>query len=165
MNAALGRPDRWLGYTLRGSSEFVPFWNSLIHSRKRDLLFVVGSGFDPRMSAAARAIMRLGGEGIRRCLVVEYDEGSTSPSRVHDDLAASNAETLGAVFNRPGQIVKRRIDMLSADGRRRVGSRRAAEVFESVNDIAEFTDILLDINALPRSIYMPMLAKLLYWLI
>ena len=162
MNAALERPDRWLGYTLRGSSEFVPFWDSLIHSRKRDLLFVVGSGFDPRMSAAAKAIMRLGGEGVRRCLVVEYDEGSTSPSRAHDDLAASNAETLGALFNRPDQIVKRRIDMLSADGRRRVGSRRAAEVFESVNDIAEFTDILLDINALPRSIYMPMLAKLLY---
>ena len=125
-------------------------------------MFVIGSGFDPRMSAAAEAIVPLGGEGIRRCMMVEYDEGATSPSRVHDDLTASNAEALGALFNGPGQIVKRRIDMLSADGRRRIGSRRAAEVFQSASDIAAFTDVLLDINALPRSIYMPMLAKLLY---
>ena len=41
-------------------------------------------------------------------------------------------------------------------------SRGAAEVIESNQMIRGYSDILLDISALPRSLYMPMLAKLLY---
>ena len=52
--------------------------------------------------------------------------------------------------------------MWSDDGRRRVGSRGAAEVFVSTDDIKPYTDILVDISALPRSLYLPMLAKMLY---
>ena len=52
--------------------------------------------------------------------------------------------------------------MWSEDGRRRVGSRAAAGVFTSAEAIEPYTDVLVDISALPRSLYMPMLARLLY---
>lgn len=154
--------DRWLNYILRSGGHFESFWQSYLHSASRDLLFVVGRGFDPRMSHAVATILALGGSGLRRCILVDYDEGEASPSRSHDDSINANVNTLETIFTNHGDPTTRTIRMWSEDGRRRVGSRGATEVFESTEDIKAYTDVLVDISALPRSLYMPMLAKLLY---
>ena len=162
MSLALSGQDRWLGYTLRGGAKFVPLWDSLVRSSERDLLFIVGRGFDPRMCTAIETILSLGGKGARDCLIIEYDEGQASPSRAHDTLITANVDFLERLIKGSNRLSKRQIQMLSEDGRRRVGSRRAAEILTSADITAGYTDILLDINALPRSLYMPMLAKLLH---
>ena len=155
-------PDRWLSYVLRGGSDFESFWRSYLISKSRDLLFVVGRGFDPRMANAVGTVLSMGGTGLRHCLLVEYDEGEASPSRAQDDSLVANVNAVEVLFAKSGGLTIRQIRMWSDDGRRRVGSRGAAEVFASSNDIARYSDILVDISALPRSLYMPMLAKLLY---
>lgn len=53
--------------------------------------------------------------------------------------------------------------MWSDDGRR-IGSRSAAALFGSLRDFNGYTDIVLDISALPRGIYFPLIAKILYLL-
>ena len=154
--------NRWEGYVLRGRGEFVPFWHSFLNSECRNLLFVLGRGFDPRMCRAADTILSLGGIGVRHCLLIEYDEGPVSPSNAHDELVKSNLSKLNRLFGSQDCISSRKIQMWSSDGKRRVGPRRAAEAFDSAEFIEEYTDVLLDISALPRSLYMPMLNKLLY---
>ena len=154
--------NRWDVYVMRGGSEFVPFWQSLVDSGRRDLLFVLGKGFDPRMCKATETILSLGGEGNRQVLLIEYDEGPASPSKTHDELVEANVANLRRIFGRQGGISSRQIQMWSKDGRRRVGPRRAAGVFESLEMIADYTDVLVDISALPRSLYMPMINKLLH---
>lgn len=114
------------------------------------------------MCTAIETILSLGGKGVRHCLIIEYEEGQTSPSREHAALVASNVDRLKEIFKGGNHISKRQIPMWSEDGRRRVGSRRAAEILTSADISSGYTDILLDISALPRSLYMPMLAKLLY---
>ena len=155
-------PDRWLNYVLRGGANFESFWRSFLNSTSRDLLFVVGRGFDPRMPNAVATILALGGDGLRHCVLVEYDEGEASPSRSHDDSITANVNTIESLFKESGGLTTKQIRMWSDDGRRRVGSRGAAEVFASTDAIKSYTDILVDISALPRSLYMPLLAKLLY---
>ena len=155
-------PDRWLNYVLRGGANFESFWRSFLNSTSRDLLFVVGRGFDPRMPNAVATILALGGDGLRHCVLVEYDEGEASPSRSHDDSITANVNTVESLFKESGGLTTKQIRMWSDDGRRRVGSRGAAEVFASTDAIKSYTDILVDISALPRSLYMPLLAKLLY---
>ncbi len=154
-------PGRWLDYVLRGGTSFEPFWKSFLSAASRDLLVVVGRGFDPRMANAVSTIVSLGGDGRRDCILVEYDEGEHSPSRAHDPAVAKNVGVLEELFKNSGNLITKQIRMRSEDGRRRVGSRSAAGVFASSGDIEAYTDILVDISALPRSIYMPMLARLL----
>ena len=153
---------RWINYVLQGGDKFVPFWESLLQSRSRDILFVVGRGFDPRMCKAAERVLSLGGFGKRDCVTVDFDEGETSPSRLHDELLNQNVCSLERLFLGRGAITDKQVKMWSEDGRRRIGSRAAAEVFVSANDLAGYSDILVDISALPRSLYMPLLAKLLH---
>lgn len=152
---------RWLNYVLRGGTRFEPFWKSFLNATTRDLLVVVGRGFDPRMANAVSTVLSLGGDGLRHCLLVEYDEGENSPTRKHDISITANVRAIEELFKDSGQLMTRKIRMWSDDGRRRVGSRGAAEVFASAEAINSYTDILVDISALPRSLYMPMLARLL----
>ena len=154
-------PDRWLNYVLRGGTSFEPFWRSFLNAATRDLLVVVGRGFDPRMTNAVSTVLSLGGDGLRHGMLVEYDEGENSPSRKHDDSIGANVKEIEELFKNSGELTTRQIRMWSDDGRRRVGSRGAAGVFASAADIDPYTDILVDISALPRSLYMPMLARLL----
>ena len=154
---------RWLNYVLRGGENFESLWRSIFKSGPRDLLFVVGRGFDPRMKDAVATILSLDGDGLRHCVLVGYDEGEASPSHRHDDLTSANVNAIKDLFKRhDGLTTTKQIRMWSNDGRRRVGSRGAAEVFVSTDEITSYTDILVDISALPRSLYMPMIAKLLY---
>ena len=154
-------PGRWLNYVLRGGTSFEPFWRSFLGAGSRDLLVVIGRGFDPRMANAVSTVLSLGGGGLRDCLLVEYDEGENSPSRKHDNSISANARAIEELFKNSGDLTTRQIRMWSDDGRRRIGSRGAAGVFASVEAIKSYTDILVDISALPRSLYMPMLARLL----
>ena len=153
---------RWMNYVLQGGDKFVPFWETLLQSRNRDILFVVGRGFDPRMCGAVEQILSLGGPGKRDCVVVEFDEGESSPSRLHDELLIQNVCTLKRLFLGRGRIADKQIKMWSEDGRRRIGSRGAAEFFSSSIDFLGYSDILVDISALPRSLYIPLVAKLLH---
>lgn len=114
------------------------------------------------MCEGAKQLLSLGGKGLRHCVLVEYEEGDTSPSRAHDDLLNTNMSVLRHLFQAPGTLTVKQIKMWSDDGRRRIGSRGAAELFISPDDFGSYTDIIVDISALPRSLYMPLLAKLLY---
>ena len=155
-------PGRWLNYVLRSGENFGSFWQSFLSSGHRDLLFVIGRGFDPRMSNAVATVLSFGGEGLRHCILVEYNEGEDSPSRRHNELAIDNVSAVEELFKKYDGLTTKQIRMWSDDGRRRVGSRGAVEVFVSTDTIKPYTDILVDISALPRFLYMPMLAKLLY---
>ena len=58
-------PDslRWRDYFLRDGEGFGEFWKLFSAERKRDLLFVIGHGFDARMCDGIERVLSLGGEG------------------------------------------------------------------------------------------------------
>ena len=118
-------------------------------------------GLTPAWRTPSLLFSQLGGDGLRHCILVEYDEGENSPSRKHDNSISANVRAIEELFKNSGELTTRQIRMWSDDGRRRVGSRGAAGVFASAEAIESYTDILVDISALPRSLYMPMLARLL----
>jgi len=53
--------------------------------------------------------------------------------------------------------------MFSSEGRR-ITSRSAESVFRSVDEFMAFSDIFVDVSSLPRSVYFPVVAKLLFLL-
>ena len=154
------QPARWANYFLTGGDNFAPFWNSFLCLKPCHLLFVLGLGFDPRMCSAIQEIMKQGGECLRDCLLLVFDEGSSSPSKQHVDRVQQNREQLQQLMVYPKGIHEHEIRMWSTDGRR-IGARNAASVFRRLDNLVQYTDIVVDISALPRSIYFPLLGRLL----
>ncbi len=154
-------PERWSSYVLHEGADVSRFWSQRYGAGPRDVLLVVGRGFDPRMCFAAETLLALGGEGRRDALLLEFDEGPDSPSQAYAERVAENATRLEELFASRGAIRRHPIAMLSAD-RRRISSRSAALVFKREDEVTAYGDIIVDISALPRSIYFPLIAKLLF---
>lgn len=155
-------PDslRWRNYFLRDGKGFDEFWRSFLAERKRDVLFVLGHGFDARMCEGITRLLSFGGDGARDVALIVFHEGSDSPSRSYRDQRKNNGEVLDKLVQGRGKIGHREIKMFSEDNRR-IGARSIAQEFSSSAEFRSYTDVVVDISALPRSLYMPLLAKLL----
>ena len=154
---------RWRDYVLDHGERLAEFWESHLHDGKRQVLFVLGKGFDPRMYLGFKALINAGGDGKRDILAIDPEAGDLSSSQVHAPLVEANWSTLQALLRHNSTPLVRRIKMWSEDGRR-IASRSAAGVFDSLADFIGYTDIVIDISAMPRSIYFPLIAKALYLL-
>jgi hypothetical protein len=151
---------RWRHYFMRQGLEFQKFWSEYLQT-KRDILFILGWGFDPRMCIGLEAILESGGTGLRDCWLVDFDEGEASPSRKHDPLRSANLVKLNQLINGKMNKHDKKIPMVGEDGHR-IEGRKAAKVFTNFADLKKYSDILVDISAMPISIYFPLLGNLLY---
>lgn len=161
----LGTTDspRWQNYILEHGTGLDEFWLLHLHAHERHVLFVCGKGFDPRMCLGFKVLLNAGGAGRRDVLAIEFDEGMSSPSKVYTPLVEANWNKLQKLISNRGAVSTIPIKMWS-DDRRRIGSRSAASVFGSLSGLIGYTDIVIDISAMPRGIYFPLIAKVLYLL-
>lgn len=160
------RSLRWNPYFMRRGIEFSKFWDDFLQIENRNILYVLGQGFDPRMCTGFKAILNAGGIGVRDCLLIKFAEGPDSPSMLHASLVSSNLNILNDLLKERGKLLPKPVQMWSGDGpgRRRIGSRNAAGIFSDISDFATYTDIVIDISSMPRSIYFPLIGKALYLL-
>ncbi len=104
----------------------------------------------------------LGKEQIAVALI-KFDEGPSSPSQAYLPLAAENRVRLQRAMQGRGSIRDHSIQMRSDDDRR-IASQNALRLFRRLGDLGDHSDVVLDISAMPRGIYLPLAAKLLYLL-
>lgn len=143
-------------------SGVLEFWAHRF-KRPRDVLFIVGRGFDPRMCFGTKAVLSAGGEGRRDVMAIEFDEGIESPSQEHIGLVDANWNELVATIGSRGDVGTKSLKMWSEDGRR-VSTRSAWGLFNSSEEFETYSDLVVDISALPRGVYIPLLAKLMHLL-
>lgn len=153
----------WDPYNLYRSEQFRGFWRNHLDTHGRRLLFIVGAGFDPRVIEPAKEIIACAPDVARRCLAIDMSEGYGT-DKTASELGAQNREGLQALF--PGDTLEvRALITTDADGIRDV-SRSAAVLFADFETwIGDYTDIIVDISALPRLVYLTVLNTLLTHLV
>jgi hypothetical protein len=127
---------------------------------------VVGCGFDPRMCSSFESIVNAGGHGRRDCTLIEFDEGPDSPSTQYASLVSNNLKNLENLLKGVGKLFHKKVSMWSGYGssKHRISSRSAAKVFSTLSDFNDYTDIVIDISAIPRGIYFSLIGKIFYLL-
>jgi hypothetical protein len=126
------------------------------------VLYVLGMGFDPRMCLGLEALVQEAGLTNFDVWLLEFDEGEDSPSQRHKREVQENRTKLSAILPEGQSPIVKRVETLSSDGKRRVRPRNAAKIFQKGEDFADYTDVIVDISALPRGLYFPAIAALLY---
>ena len=156
--------DRWGTYVQESGEGLLKLLDG--HFAKRDktkkVCLVLGQGFDPRMLGGLGVLAGIIDPREIAVTIVVFDEGPTSPSKRYDGLVQRNLAELKTIV-RDDQIEQRQVSMFSPEGHRRT-SRSAEAVFRSWTELQQFSDIFVDVSSLPRSIYFPVVAKLLFLL-
>ena len=151
------RDMRWDPYILAEAAGVDDFWRGHLAGRSRDLLFLVGRGFDARALYGPRRILDCGGVGSRDLLILGFGDGAPESGR-HSAMTAANVVQLKALF-KAGLINCISIQLGGSAGNTTT-SRNTARALAAVNDIREYTDVVIDISAMPRMIAMTVIAKL-----
>jgi hypothetical protein len=152
---------RWMNYYFRRGEDFKD-WKDYLQCETRNMLFIVGLGFDPRMCRSLEEIASMGGSGTRDCLIIKFDSGANFQNGRYSSLIEQNMRKLDSLFP-TGKKNTRQIPMWSADNSR-IGSQNAANVFTNLTELAPYSDIAVDVSAMPRGLYFPLIGKLLYLL-
>ena len=116
------------------------------------------------MNFGLTKMLDAGGGGTRQATLIEFDEGPDSASHQYSARVQQNVEALSALVQNRAALVRRTVPMWSADNEKRRITSRSAEAAFSKKDCESPTDIIVDISSLPRTIFFPLVAKLLYLL-
>lgn len=137
---------------------FNQVWRSLSKDSNRRILLIIGLGFDPRCLKGLEGMIRAGAIP-NGCRAVEYGSGRPDRNEGLIALAESNKQRLEAILPQD-KVQKVQVRTLSDDGRN-VGGRRIVEAFNSPQDYVGYTDVVVDISALPPGLYFPLIGTLL----
>lgn len=154
---------RWEHYVLLQQGRLNEFWVEHFREQERSVLVILGRGFDPRMTLGLRVLIEAGGTGVRDVLGLDFHEGEKSPSLDHHEWVTRNWADVGALVDGRGSISLEPVEFWSPEGRR-ISSQSARDLFNSVERFAAYTDVVVDISLMPRSVYFPLIARLLYLL-
>ena len=151
---------RWDPGFLHSGTGFESFWTGLATepgSTRRGLL-IAGRGFDPRTTAGPRAIATAQFP-IAACCLIRLTNPQESPGRPRNWSAATNEKTMRSLFPN-AQFELNEIAVRDASGRL-MGSAQIRTLLASRDWLAGFTDVIVDITALPTSVTFPLLGTLI----
>ena len=151
---------RWDPGFLRSGTEFESFWTALATERgsTRRGLFIAGRGFDPRTAVGPSAIATAQFPIAAFCLI-RLTNPQDSPGRPRNWSAATNEGTVRGLFPK-SQFNLTEVAIRDASGRP-MGSARLRTLFADREWLAGFTDVIVDITALPTSVTFPLLGTLI----
>lgn len=147
------KQPRWDPYVLYAGPDLSEHWARRFDEGAKVAL-VQGVGFDPRMCLGLALLRELASAASVDVWAVHFAAPGDAATRATAD---ENAE---------------RFVELLADGRQKVldmaapgieqTARRAADAVADLAALGDVTDVIVDVNALPRQVFFPLIAKLLY---
>ena len=148
---------RWDPYIFSQGSEFDRFWSDHLKDGDRRLLMLIGKGFDPRALAAVRQII-LAGVKIDVWLLA-FDNGfEDSPMR--RNLTESNMQSL---YNLTGVASITELPItIGGTTQGNATSVNTRRVIREAGAMNAFTDVIVDISAMPRMVALTTVAQLIF---
>ncbi|MFN7138127.1 MAG: hypothetical protein ACK4UN_02190 [Limisphaerales bacterium] len=157
---SIGIPQRWNDAMQESGERLRSFWAFHFNERRRKTLFVLSKGFDPRMCLGLQMLLEVSSNVDVDVCLIEFDEGPTSPSRSYLDLVDKNIKQLESLML--GRSI-RRVPLVShSEDGRRVTSQNAFQLFRKFTDLRGYSDVILDISASPRGVFLPVAARILH---
>lgn len=152
--------NRWESYIMFKNEESINFWKEHF-SRKRKTLFILGLGFDIRMNCILSQVINSNAELDLDCMLISFKESSQSPSLKLSDNVKSNLETFNKIIG-TRTVINKNCNIWNNNSKKkiRIGDREIAKAI-TIDDINNYSDIILDISSLPRGIYFSLIGKLL----
>lgn len=141
--------NRWdinIAYKGKGVDRFL---NEYYKNRDKSILYILGKGFDPRMNKGIKLYADNVNCETLDCLLVDFP--SVSESR-YKELIGNNYDDLKSILEDKGYGLIE--DVIKADFSKDY-NKALKEVCRQLNKFGcqNYTDIIIDISSLPRSIY------------
>ncbi len=157
---------RWNPSMLIQGTETSQFWKDHFLPSNAKLLFILGKGFDVRMNIALESLLTNSPNVDLICWMIDFEEGADSNSHKYQQYVDVNYNEL-KILLKSKTLIEKKISLWSdkkGGKKQRIGDRQAAGILSDFSQIAEFTDIIVDISSLPRGVYFSLVGKFLTYI-
>lgn len=134
-------------------ADFQQFWSERL-KHKRSILLITGLGWDPRMSVLPELLKELGGDGARNFHLIKYAPSASFVSP-YQSLIDKNIASLHEQSTYWGEITNVKINTRK-NGISYIGDNEISKYYIKF-DLDAFDDVIIDISALPKSLYFTLL--------
>ena len=152
---------RWRDYVMVRNEAFNEFW-AQHGTAERRILFIVGRGFDPRAPMGLQRIVAAATKCSIDVVSVHFDDKLSSDSASQRAAADANQAAFESAVQGRGKVEPRTIKFRN-EKNDSIADRSAANLFAAESDVAAYTDLVVDISAMPRVVYFPILSRLIYF--
>jgi hypothetical protein len=153
---------RWRDYVMVRGSGFDTFWAEHGGEPARRLLFIVGRGFDPRAPLGLQRVAAAAPACRIDVVALEFEDDLANDLPVQREAAAANARAVTAAVEGRGVVTPRTVKFRN-EKRDSIAARSAANLFADESTVAAYTDVVVDISAMPRVVYFPLISRLIYF--
>lgn len=137
-------------------TDFEKYWANRMRGKK-DILLIVGLGWDPRMTALARVFKSYGGDGARHVHLIRYSPSQSFQSP-HKKFIERNIQELERVLDKWAEKVEIPIST-RREGNLYIGDEEISRYYTGF-ELSHYDDILVDVSSLPKSLYFTLLLVL-----
>jgi len=157
----MGAGIRWENNFIRKGPEFCKFWSDYLASGKKNVCYIMGIGFDPRTNHGITKIFSLPGEGDRKCIAFKYIKENLVQDRTPNPHVIKHTEQLEKYLKDTVGIDPVYKELITrSDEDKSIASINSSKIIEST-DLEGFTDIIIDISAMSRGVFLPLIYKML----
>lgn len=153
---------RWRDYVMIRGNSFDSFWAQHAAGNARRLLVIVGRGFDPRAPLALNRIAAAAPACPIDVVALEFKDELATDSTAQRQAAVANELAFRAAIAGRGTFTSKVIKFRN-EKRDSVAARSAANLYANDAMIAGYTDVVVDVSAMPRVVYFPLLSRLIYF--
>lgn len=152
------KSSKWSPYLFhQGEEELVGFWNKHFKSAEcRKILFIIGKGFDVRMNNILKLLVNPLYNISLECIVIDYPRENDVE---YLEVVTQNFNDFKVLLS---MIEKASFKLLTHqinnDNAEQISSTFAKDIMKI--DFSAYTDILMDISAIPRGLYFPLINAL-----
>lgn len=147
---------RWDPYLLSRGDDFVTFWQEHLSSKQRKVLCIIGKGFDQRALSAMTEIVKVGASP--HVWVLAFDNGLVD-SAARIGLTEKNLNKLHSLV--PEAEVEYLPINIDTSEQRNVTAKNTIDAIKKAGGFSAYTDVVVDISAMPRMVAMTSVAKIL----
>lgn len=156
-------PDiRWRDYVMTRGAAFDTFWAEHGGEAGRRLLFIVGRGFDPRASMGLTRLAAAAKACPIDVVALHFEDELAGDSPEQRASAEANGETFVRVAAGRGKVESKTVRFRN-EKRDSIADRSAANLFADESVIEPYTDVVIDVSAMPRVVYFPLISRLIYF--
>ena len=142
---------------LASGPNFKHFWNDYLTGDRR-VKYVMGLGFDPRTVDCLTEIRKCAKFENVDYTVIEYNDAGSLNQKLKHDLK-NNEESLEVLVPKTEWNTT---TINTADATKDMSVAASNSV--RLDDLEDYTDLVLDINAMPINIYFPIVRKIMSWI-
>ncbi len=153
---------RWKNYILNKKSEkCIDFWGNYL-TESKDLLYIHGLGFDPRTLNGIKTIYNIDGSGKRDVLSVRYFQSQEEKdSNITSDEVKQHETELVNFLEAVNNSIRTIVPIITRAEQKSIASITAHNIIENIEQINLYSDVIVDISAMPRGVFIPLLHKIL----